>query len=300
MSSILVTGGAGFIGSHVCEALLERHAVFALDDLSTGYERNLASFRNNPNFKFIKGDIRDLKLVKKILKEHSITAISHQAALGSVPRSIKEPLLSNEVNVNGTLNILWAAKEQGIQRVVVAISSSIYGDTPTLPKKETMPYLHQSPYAVTKVTKDLYTKLFYELYGLETVGLRYFNVYGARQDPNGPYAAVIPRFVIAALRNSSLQIFGDGKQTRDFTYVADAVASNLLALTQKQAPGKSFNVCSGKRISINELAQEVLRSSNSKSKIVHADLRPGDIQHSLGSLEYAKKYLEYAPKTPLE
>lgn len=301
MESILVTGGAGFIGSHICNRLLtDGHTVVALDDLSTGHEKNLKSFQDNSNFTFIKGDIRDLELVKKLLKEHSITGISHQAALGSVPRSIKEPLLANDVNVGGTLNVLWAAKVHDVKRVAVAISSSIYGDTPTLPKKEDMPYLPRSPYAVTKVTKDLYSKMFYELYGLETVGLRYFNVYGPRQDPNGPYAAVVPRFVLAVLNNKPLKIFGDGEQTRDFTYVEDAVESNVLALTKKEAVGKSFNVCSGSRISINKLAELTLKLSKSKCEVVHEPERSGDVKHSLGSLDYAKKYLGYAPKTSLE
>lgn len=299
--SVLVTGGAGFIGSHVCEALLTAgHRVVALDNLSTGYERNFQDFRSHPDFTFVQGDIRDLSALKKVLADHSITHISHQAALGSVPRSIKEPLLSNEVNVTGTLNVFWAAKEAGVKRVALAISSSIYGDTPTLPKKETMPYSPRSPYAVTKVTKDLYAKLFYEAYGLETVGLRYFNVYGPRQDPNGPYAAVIPRFVLAALKNQPLQIFGDGAQTRDFTYVQDAVVANLLALTEKAAPGKSFNVCGGKRISIRKLANQVIRISKSQSQIVHNPPRFGDVKHSLGSLAYAKKYLGFSPSVELE
>ncbi|MBI2079131.1 SDR family oxidoreductase [Candidatus Micrarchaeota archaeon] len=301
MNSVLVTGGAGFIGSNLIETLLvKKYFVICLDNFSSGYEKNIKEFLSHENFVLEKGDVRDGSLVERVIKEHKIEFISHQAARGSVPKSIEEPLVSNEVNVNGTLNVLWAAHKNGVKRVVTAISSSIYGDSLTLPKKEEMPYNPKSPYAITKVTKDMYSKLFHDLYGLETVGLRYFNVYGPKQDPKGAYAAVIPRFVNNALKNEPLMIFGDGTQTRDFTYISDVVAANVLALEQNGAVGKSVNIADGKSTSIKELAEMVIRITDSKSKIRYEKERAGDIKHSVAEVSLAKKYLGYSPQVNIK
>lgn len=296
MTSILVTGGAGFIGSNLIAALLESgYKVVCVDDLSTGHEKNIKEFESNQNFIFKNIDIRNYKLLEAIIKENKIELISHQAARGSVPKSIQEPLVTNDVNVNGTLNVLWAAHKNNVKRVVVAISSSVYGDSEVLPKREDMPYNPKSPYAVSKVAKELYLKVFNQLYSLETVGLRYFNVYGPKQDPNGAYAAVIPKLISNALNNEPLSINGDGEQTRDFTYITDVVKANLLALKENAANGKSFNIAVGKSTTVNELAENIIEVTGSKSKIVHGQDRPGDVKHSIADISLAKKYLNFSP-----
>ncbi|CEG13875.1 putative NAD-dependent epimerase/dehydratase (WbpP) (fragment) [groundwater metagenome] len=253
---VLVTGCAGFIGSNIVERLLsDGHFVVGIDNFETGHKENIGEFLENENFKFIEGDIRNLDFLDTVIKEYSIKQISHQAARGSVPKSVEDPIKTNSINVIGTLNVLFSAKQNNVEKVVVAISSSIYGDTPELPKKESMHYNPKSPYAITKVAKDLYGKNFFELYGLKTIGLRYFNVYGYKQDPSGAYAAVIPKFILSTLRNNPMEIYGDGNQTRDFTFVKDVVDSNILAL-EKNVGGISVNIAYGSFVTINQLAKK--------------------------------------------
>ncbi len=297
MSNILVTGGAGFIGSNIAEKLIHlKHRIVILDDLSTGKRENLASFIDNPLCRFVEGTILDVKILENLLREEGIEYILHQAARPSVAKSVADPLKTNEINVNGTLNVLQAALEGGVKRVVVASSSSIYGDTPELPKRESMPHNPQSPYAITKVIKELYLKNFYRIYGLSTVGLRYFNVYGKRQDPHSDYAAVIPKFITQALKNENLTIEDDGLQTRDFTYIEDVVAANILATkTEKETGGMCFNVACGERTSIQSLAEKIIKLTDSQSKITYRERRPGDIKNSLADVSLAGKYLGYRP-----
>ncbi|PIS36130.1 MAG: hypothetical protein COT35_12810 [Nitrospirae bacterium CG08_land_8_20_14_0_20_52_24] len=298
---ILVTGGAGFIGSNLAERLVfEGHQVIVYDDLSAGRIENLQGLSSYPNFTFVKGTILDRDHLADLIREHEIEVISHQAARPSVARSVEDPLATNEINVTGTLNVLKAAIDHGVKKVVVAISSSVYGDTPELPKRETMPYNPQSPYAVSKVTKELYLKVFHQVYGLDTVGLRYFNVYGRKQDPKSDYAAVIPKFITAALKGEDLSIEGDGEQTRDFTYIDDVVEANIAGFMNDKASGRSFNIAYGARISILDLAKKIIEITKSKSKIIFKSKRKGDIRHSLADISYAGEYLKYRPKFDLE
>ncbi len=298
---VLVTGGAGFIGSNLAERLIrDGHRVVVFDDLSTGKRENIKEIMDHPDFHFVEGTILDRKHLSETIREHGIESISHQAARPSVARSVENPLATNEINVSGTLNILQAAVDCGVQRVVTAISSSVYGDTPELPKRESMPYNPQSPYAVSKVTKELYLKVFCEVYGLHTVGLRYFNVYGRRQDPKSDYAAVIPKFITSALRGNELTIEDDGKQTRDFTYIDDVVDANIAGFLHDGARGRSFNIAYGERISILELAQNIIKLTKSESKITFKPKRKGDVRHSLADISYAGEYLDYRPKFDLE
>lgn len=299
--NILITGGAGFIGSNLAAYFLSQGAkVVVFDNFSTGHKKNLSAFENNDKFVLIDGDIRNLDLIEGVLKKYEIDYVSHQAALGSVPKSINNPILSNDVNVSGTLNILWASHKAGVKKVVCAISSSVYGDAPTLPKIESMPISPLSPYAVTKAACEYYCKVFNDLYGLPTVGLRYFNVYGRNQDPNGDYAAVIPKFILSALHGDPLIIYGNGLQTRDFTYIDDVVSANHLAFSSDKANGKSFNIARGDSINITDLANKVLQYSGSSSKIVYKDPRGGDIQDSVASVELARDVLSFSPKWPLD
>jgi UDP-glucose 4-epimerase len=261
---------------------------------------NLEGVKDHPDFTFIQGTILEPAHLAKVIGEFEIDGISHQAARPSVSRSVEDPLATNEANVTGTLNVLKVASDCGVRKVVVAISSSVYGDTPELPKKESMPYNPQSPYAVSKVAKELYLKVFHEVYGLDTVGLRYFNVYGRRQDPNSDYAAVVPKFVTAALKGEDLSIEGDGKQTRDFTYIDDVVDANLAGFENPKAAGRSFNIAYGQRISILELAEKIIAITGSSSKIIFKPKRKGDIRHSLADISYARGFLEYEPGFDLE
>ncbi len=289
----LVTGGAGFIGSNLAEALLQKgQKVRILDNFSTGKWENLREFKDR--LEIINGDIRYLNTVMEAMKD--VDYVLHQAALPSVPRSIETPLESNDVNINGTLHILYAAKESGVKRVVYAASSSAYGDTPTLPKVETMKPDPLSPYAVNKLAAEQYCKVFYGVYGLETVALRYFNIFGRRQDPTSYYSAVIPKFIKMFLNEQAPVINGDGTISRDFTYIDNVINANLLACKAPKAPGHVFNIACGERINLNELAAELQKLTGAKVSAKHGPPRLGDIQHSLADISLAKDLLGYKPK----
>ncbi len=293
MARFLVTGAAGFIGSNLAEALLAAgHGVRGLDNFMTGKRENLAAL---DGLEFLEGDVRRPEDCRGACE--GVEFVLHQAALGSVPRSVENPSLSNECNVTGTLNMLVAARDAGVRRFVFAASSSAYGDTPTLPKVETMPPRPMSPYALTKLAGEEYGRLFFELYGLETVSLRYFNVFGRRQDPSGAYAAVIPRFVSALLAGRSPQIYGDGEQTRDFTYVADVVQANLRACeAPREACGQVYNVAGGARISLNDLYGEIAGLLGSGLRPEYVPPRAGDVRHSLADVSKAREFLGYEPR----
>lgn len=299
-TKFLITGGAGFIGSNLCEALLKRgHFVRCLDDLSTGKEENIQPFLENPNFEFIKGDIRDLDTCMNACK--NIDYVSHQAAWGSVPRSIAMPLVYEEINIKGTLNMLEAARQNNVKKFVYASSSSVYGDEPTLPKREGREGNLLSPYALTKRTNEEYAALYTKLYGLETIGFRYFNVFGRRQDPDGAYAAVIPKFVKNLLENEAPTINGDGTQSRDFTYIENVIEANLKGMqAPKEAAGESFNIAYGGQVNLNELYQKLSELLNKKIEPVCGPERAGDIKHSNADIGKAKKLLKYAPEYSFE
>ena len=299
---ILVTGGAGFIGSNLCEYLLQHNnKVTCLDNLITGKLENINPFIKDSNFKFIEGDITNLNDCNNACE--NIDVILHQAALGSVPRSIDNPIKTNEININGFLNILWAAKNNNINRVVYAASSSTYGDSKDLPKVEDKIGLPLSPYAVTKYVNELYAGVFSNLYGLELIGLRYFNVFGRKQDPDGAYAAAIPKFIKAFINHESPTIHGDGSQSRDFTYIDNVIQANILAATttNPDAINQVYNVACGDQSFLRELVEELkklLSTFDSKINDVAIHFGPeriGDIKHSLASIEKAKKLLGYNP-----
>lgn len=297
--NILVTGGAGFIGSNLVEQLLqldEVKKVRVLDNLATGSLKNLEEFQSNTKFEFLEGDIRDFQTCLKACD--GIDGISHQAALGSVPRSINDPLTSNEVNVTGTLNIFTAAKEKGVNRVVYAASSSTYGDHPGLPKVEDKIGNPLSPYAVTKYVNELYAKVYANVYGMQIIGLRYFNVFGPKQNPAGPYAAVIPLFVKAVLDNEPPMINGDGETSRDFTFVDNAVQANIKALfTQNSgAVNQVYNIAYGEKTTLNELFQMIKSAAGSDLAPRYGAERRGDVKHSLADISKAKSLLGYNPK----
>ncbi|MBC7248221.1 MAG: SDR family oxidoreductase [Actinobacteria bacterium] len=290
--AVLVTGGAGFIGSNLALRLLEEGArVKVLDDLSTGRMENLEEAKDD--IEFIRGDIRDEGLLERTLK--GVEVVFHQAALPSVPRSIEDPLTTHQVNTTGTLTLLLAAREAGVRRVVYASSSSVYGDSPTLPKVEDMPPDPKSPYALSKYAGERYCQLFTRIYGLETVSLRYFNVFGPRQDPTSQYAAVIPRFITGILSGKGITIYGDGKQTRDFTYVENAVQANLKAALAEGAAGEVFNVACGKSITVHELALFLMDELGREVPIEWAPPRPGEVRDSLASITKALNGLAYTP-----
>lgn len=301
-SSILVTGGAGFIGSNLCEKLIELGAkVTCLDNFSTGHRKNLEAFEKDPKFKLIEGDIRDFETCQNATQ--NVDYILHEAALGSVPRSLKDPITSNEVNVSGFLNMLVAAKESGVKRFVYAASSSTYGDSENLPKVEDKIGKPLSPYAITKYVNELYADIFKTAYDLDTIGLRYFNVFGRKQDPNGAYAAVIPKFVMQFMKHESPVINGDGTYSRDFTYIDNVIQMNLLAITaeEEKAVNEVYNTAVGDRTNLLELTQLLKKHLSeydpeiSKVEIKHGPNRPGDIPHSLASVEKAKELLNYSP-----
>lgn len=327
-SKVLVTGGAGFIGSNLCETLLnQKNKIVCFDNFSTGHRHNIEPFLSNRNFTLIEGDIRNYEDCRKAVS--GVDFVLHQAAIGSVPRSIKDPMTSTDVNIGGFVKMLFAAKEEGVKRFVYAASSSTYGDHYELPKVEHKIGKALSPYGITKYVDELYAKNFSELYGIETIGLRYFNVFGRRQDPKGAYAAVIPKFVMALMKNESPLINGDGTFSRDFTYIDNVVQANQLAaitptkLIRERSQGiadleslsingesdvisEVFNVAFGERINLNELVQ-VLKANLSvfDNKIADVDIkygpnRAGDIPHSLASIEKAKFLLEYKPQYSVE
>ncbi len=301
--NILITGGAGFIGSNLVEALLNDERVGlvrVLDNLATGFEKNIAEFMARDGFEFIKGDIRDYDTC--LAATRGINLITHQAALGSVPRSIKDPLTSNEVNITGTLNIFHAAVQNGIKRVVFAASSSTYGDSEGLPKVEPVIGKPLSPYAVTKYVNELYADVFSKTYDFQYIGLRYFNVFGPKQDPSGAYAAVIPLFMKAAIENETPFINGDGSYSRDFTYVENAVQANLLALftENEQAVNQVYNVALGERTTLKELWQNIKEITGSSAVARHRENRVGDIPHSLADISKARTLLGYNPKVKVK
>ncbi|MBS1654727.1 MAG: SDR family oxidoreductase [Bacteroidetes bacterium] len=295
---ILVTGGAGFIGSNLVEKLLTENTVTevrVLDNLATGSLENINSFTGNPRFRFIEGDIRDY--ADCLMACDGIDLISHQAALGSVPRSIKDPLTTNEVNITGTLNVFTAAKEKGVQRIVYAASSSTYGDHPGLPKTEDRIGNPLSPYAVTKFVNELYARVYASLYHMELIGLRYFNIFGPNQNPQGPYAAVIPLFVKAILENKSPVINGDGGHSRDFTFVANAVQANINALftDNKEAVNQVYNIACGEQTSLTQLFELLKKEAGSSVEAIYGPERTGDVKHSLADISKAKNLLGYEP-----
>lgn len=300
---ILVTGGAGFIGSNLCEKLLELdNSVVCLDNFSTGKRENIEPFLSNSNFSLIEGDIRDLAVCHAAVMGADF--VLHQAALGSVPRSINDPIITNEVNISGFLNMLVAAKDAGVERFIYAASSSTYGDSESLPKEEEKIGKPLSPYAITKYVNELYAEIFHKTYGLNTIGLRYFNVFGRKQDPDGGYAAVIPKFIKALINHESPVVNGDGSYSRDFTYIDNVIQMNLLALstTKEEALNQVYNTAYGERNTLNDLTnglQKCLNQYDSKIssiEIAHGPERQGDIPHSLASIDKAKKLLGYDPQ----
>lgn len=302
-TTILITGGAGFIGSNLCEYFLSKeYKVVCLDNFATGHRYNVEGFLSNKNFKLIEGDIRNLEQCKAATQ--GVDYVLHQAALGSVPRSINDPITSNEVNVSGFLNMLVASRDAGVKRFVYAASSSTYGDSESLPKVEDKIGKPLSPYAITKYVNELYAEIFSNSYGLETIGLRYFNVFGRRQDPKGAYAAVIPKFVLQLMQHESPVINGDGNYSRDFTYIDNVIQMNELAMTTKnpEAVNTVYNTAFGDRNTLNDLTgylKEYLSEFDSKIAdvaVIYGPNRAGDIPHSLASIEKAKSLLNYAPE----
>ncbi|WP_396211736.1 SDR family oxidoreductase [Flavobacterium sp.] len=303
MKTLLVTGGAGFIGSNLCEYFLEKgNKVICLDNFSTGHKHNIAHLLENPNFTLIEGDIRNSEDCNKAT--FGVDYVLHEAALGSVPRSINDPITSNDVNVSGFLNMLVAARDAKVKRFIYAASSSTYGDSESLPKVENVIGKPLSPYAITKYVNELYAEIFSKTYGLETIGLRYFNVFGRKQDPNGAYAAVIPKFVMQLMNHESPIINGDGNYSRDFTYIDNVIQMNELAIntTNQEAINTVYNTAYGDRNTLNDLVaylKEYLAAYDSKIanvEVIHGSNRVGDIPHSLASIDKAKKLLGYDPK----
>lgn len=298
MSTFVVTGAAGFIGSNLVERLLlEGHTVRGLDNFTTGRRGNLDEAvppGTGTRFTLIEGDIRELDAVAGAVAGADF--VLHEAALPSVQRSVDDPILSNDTNVRGTLNVLVASRDAGVKRVVYAASSSAYGDIPTLPKVETMPAVPRSPYAITKLVGEQYCRVFHALYGLETIGLRYFNVFGPRQDPTSHYSAVIPKFATALLTGKRPVVYGDGEQSRDFTFIENVVDANLLACHAKDAPGRVMNIACGERFTLNELLQELGGLLGVDASADYEPDRPGDVKHSLADISLAKESLGYAPK----
>lgn len=294
---VLVTGAAGFIGSHLAAQLLkEGFRVRALDNFATGRRSNVAALGNE--VELIEGDIQSYERVNKAIRDCSF--VFHQAALPSVPRSVQDPLTSNATNVVGTLNVLLAARDHDVRRVVYASSSSVYGPQPGIePRRESQPALPISPYATAKLAGEGYARSFHEVYGLEAVALRYFNVFGPRQDPTSQYAAVIPRFLTALMAGRAPVIFGDGEQSRDFTYIENVVRANLLAIEAPDVAGKVYNVACGERVTLNRLVTELRELLDSDVQPTYADPRPGDIPHSLADLDLASGELGYAPAVGL-
>ncbi len=301
-SVFVVTGGAGFIGSHLVERLLRDHpaaSVRVLDNFSTGSETNLPfAAAAGERLQIVRGDIRDLPTVERVAAGAAV--IFHQAAMRSVPRSVADPLGANDHNVNGTLTVLEAARRAGVKRVVYASSSSVYGDRPDLPKREDQPPAPISPYAVSKAAGEQYAAVWHRLYGVETIGLRYFNVFGPRQDPASEYAAVIPRFILWALTRAPLEIHGDGQQSRDFTYIDNVVEANCLAADAPGAAGQAFNVGCGERVSLLQIAARLEELLGYPVARRHTPSRAGDVPHTLADIDRAKRLLGYTPVVPFD
>ena len=296
MAHYLVTGGAGFIGSHLCEELVRRgHSVRVADSLVTGKRSNLD---HAPGVEFLEGDLADLPFAQRAVQ--GVHYVLHEAAIPSVPRSVKDPITSNRANVDATLNVLVAARDAGVKRLVFAGSSSAYGDTPTLPKREDMPTNPLSPYALQKVVGEQYLQMFTRLYGLETVSIRYFNVFGPRQDPTSPYSGVISVFATALLENRSPTIYGDGGQTRDFTYVANVVDGVLRACEAPAASGEVINVATGGRISLNELFRTMREITGARVEPTYVETRAGDVRDSQADISKARRLLGYEPIVSFE
>ena len=299
--SFLVTGGAGFIGSNLVEYLLKFGArrVRVLDNFSTGFRKNIEPSVNNPAFELIEGDIRDFQTCQKVVE--GIDYISHQAALGSVPRSIEDPITTNAVNITGFLNVLTAARDANVKKMVYAASSSTYGDHPVLPKVEDQIGGPLSPYAVTKYVNELYGSVFSKVYGFHTIGLRYFNVFGPKQDPNGAYAAVIPLFMNAVLNNMPATINGDGQQSRDFTFVENAVEANIRAMLAPAINShEAVNIAFGEQTTLNQLWDKINAIAGTRIQAKHTAERRGDIKHSLASIKKAETLFGYHPQTSLQ
>jgi len=298
MAKYLVTGGAGFIGSNIVEYLVKHnHEVVVIDNFFSGRRENIEPFLGD--IRLFEGDINDGKLLAEALP--CVDFVFHEAAIPSVQRSVDKPVRSNTANIDGTLNILAAANEFGVKRVVFAGSSSVYGDTPVLPKEESMPLNPMSPYAVTKAAGEMYFKVFASLYDVETVVIRYFNVFGPRQDPSSHYSAVIPKFIRLLLEDSPPTIHGSGEQSRDFTYIDNVVHANILATEAPadKVSGKVFNVACGSRIDLNELVQVLNEIMGKNIKPIHGDPKPGDVKHSLAAIERAKECMGYEPLVTL-
>lgn len=305
--TLLITGGAGFIGSNLIEHFLKQNnRIVCLDNLATGKEENIKPFLGNADFTFLKGDIRDIEACHEAVK--GVDIVLHQAAMGSVPRSIKDPKTTNDVNIGGFVNMLIATKEAGIKRFVYAASSSTYGDSPALPKVEENIGKPLSPYAITKYVNELYAEIFSKLYGIETIGLRYFNVFGRRQDPNGAYAAAIPKFIRLLIKHESPVIFGDGEQSRDFTYIENVIQANELAAETNHpaAVNTVYNVAFGEATTVNNLVRSLkanlcrFDSQIALIEPIHSEIRTGDILHSLASIEKARTLLSYSPKFSID
>lgn len=302
---ILITGGAGFIGSNLCEELLRMgNEIVCLDNFSTGKRKNISSFLENASFTLFVGDVRNLDTCRQAVK--GVDYVLHQAALGSVPRSIKDPLATNDTNINGFLNMITAASDEGVKRFVYAASSSTYGDSKTLPKTEDDIGSPLSPYAITKYVNELYADVFFKTYGLETIGLRYFNVFGRKQDSKGAYAAVIPKFVSQLIKKESPTINGDGEFTRDFTYIDNVIQANILALVKEKVVNRVYNVAYGDSNSLNDLVKYLKMylseydSSINNVEVKYRTEREGDIPDSYASIERAKQELDYYPKYSLQ
>lgn len=294
---VLVTGGAGFIGSNLSEELVRRgFKVKVIDNLATGNIKNIEGFRSK--IEFIKGDITDLKLLKSVMKD--VDFVLHQAAIPSVQRSLEDPVRTNKANVEGTLKVLITARDCNVKRVVYASSCAIYGNSLILPKKEDMPYNPLSPYACTKMIGEYYCKQFSKLYGLDTISLRYFNVFGPKQNPDSQYAAVIPIFIKKILNNQKPVIFGDGTQTRDFIFVEDVIEANILAMKAKRGSGEIINIACGKQFDLNRLVMMLNKILDRKINPFFTKPKPGDIKHSLADISKAKKNLGYKPKISFE
>jgi len=292
MKRYLVTGGAGFIGSHIAEELMERgHKVRIVDNFLTGKRENIASFLDK--IELIEGDIRDFSLCKRA--SDGVDFVLHQAALPSVPRSIENPLMTNEINVKGTLNLLLASRDAGVKKFVFASSSSVYGDDQRLPKKEGEEGAPLSPYAISKLVGEMYCQVFSQIYSLSTVCLRYFNIFGPRQDPYSQYSAVIPNFINKMVKGESPTIFGDGEQSRDFTYVENVVEANKLAVEAKDVSGEILNIACGERTTVNSLVIEINQILKKDIKAIYDKLRPGDVMHSYADISEAENVLKYKP-----